>query len=267
MFPFGVNLLWIALRDYRPGDLLTEHTHPDGVYHYVYAVKGSGWMKIGNAQHTITPGQLFLTPPGEVHSFYSDTNEPLLSIELKFQISDEELASQLPELPQAIMLQNTVLAKLIPVMWQERCEMQYGYNQILAAQTFEMLTRLLRIHNEANANQATPADLQAVLSFINGHLSHKITLDDLLTVAHLDKTYFSKRFKRYMGITPMAYIRKARIEKAKNLMVFSDMSITQISEALGFQSIHHFSKVFRNDTGINPREYKRSLSHTGKSQF
>ena len=54
----------------------------------------------------------------------------------------------------------------------------------------------------------------------------------------------------------MDYLRTLRINKAKKLLVNSDMNITQISNAVGFQTIHHFTAVFKKIVGKTPTEYK-----------
>lgn len=59
-----------------------------------------------------------------------------------------------------------------------------------------------------------------------------------------------------MGITPMNYLRNIRINQAKKLLLHSDMNITQISAAVGFQTIHHFTSTFKKLVGVSPSEYK-----------
>ena len=58
--------------------------------------------------------------------------------------------------------------------------------------------------------------------------------------------------------TPMEFIRCKRIETAKDLLLFSDMNITQIAYSTGFKSIHHFSNTFFKYTGIRPNQFKNA---------
>ena len=58
-----------------------------------------------------------------------------------------------------------------------------------------------------------------------------------------------------MGITPNAYINQRKIAKAKELMLYSEMNVSEIAESLGFQSIHYFSRLFKKVAGIAPTEY------------
>lgn len=253
----SVDLSWIALRDYPPMELLKDHTHPDGIFHFIYVLKGTGQIRINGTCFTQTPEHIYLTAPGIFHGFSSDRNTPLLSIELKFQITDPVLYAKIVNLPLQIDLRDDAAGQLIRAMQMENDQMQEGYEEILAAQTYELLIRLLRTQS---VPKHVPDDLQPVIHYIHSHLRQKITICDLLDIVHLEKSHFSKKFKRHFGVPPMTYIRNVKVEKAKSLIIFSDMSITQISESLGFQTIHHFSKVFHNCTGTYPREYKRSIS-------
>ena len=80
-------------------------------------------------------------------------------------------------------------------------------------------------------------------------------LETLAEIMHMEKSYFLRQFKKSTGKTPMAYVKTLKIEIAKELIENSDMNITQISEFLGFSSIHHFSNAFKKITGKSLSEY------------
>lgn len=257
---FGINLIWVALRDYLPGSVLGTHVHPDGVYHYIYVLQGGGGICIGRERFDLAPGKMYLTAPDVPHDFFSKEDAPLITVEFKFTIPDKELDLQTRDLPPRVDCRNSALQMLVPGMWREMERKKNRSEEILCAQAYEMLCLLQRtVQEERHGNGASLEELQSVFRFINTHLGSEITLADLAEAAHLEKTYFTKKFKRLTGTTPMEYVRSTRIEKAKDLLEFSDMSITQIAEALGFQSLHHFSNMFLKYTGSSPRKYKRAL--------
>ena len=66
------------------------------------------------------------------------------------------------------------------------------------------------------------------------------------------------KFKDYMGISPNEYRTKSRIEKAKNLLATSQMSVKEITYLLGFYDESYFYKVFKTETGITPKEYRNT---------
>ena len=104
-----------------------------------------------------------------------------------------------------------------------------------------------------------PTDFIAkTLDYINNHVSENITVDDICTAIPMSKYYFCRRFKAALNMTVMDYILKTRLTLAKNMLVKEETSVTGISEACGFSSISYFCRVFKNDTGMTPQEYRRN---------
>ncbi|MGX8700374.1 helix-turn-helix domain-containing protein [Caproiciproducens sp.] len=68
----------------------------------------------------------------------------------------------------------------------------------------------------------------------------------------LQQNYFSTYFKECVGYTPQKYINKKKMEKAISLIMSGDKTITQVSEELGFTSIHYFSRLFKRELGVPP---------------
>ena len=75
----------------------------------------------------------------------------------------------------------------------------------------------------------------------------------------LSRATVKRIFRCCAGMGPIQYFRTMRMKEAKRLIRETDLSITQIAEALGFSGIHHFSRVFKNTTGMSPREYAGSV--------
>ena len=74
--------------------------------------------------------------------------------------------------------------------------------------------------------------------------------------------HISRLFKEELGISPSDYIRNVKLDKAKNLLRFSDYSIIEISNYLSFSSQSHFSKLFFEDTGMTPKKYRETYYGT-----
>jgi len=126
----------------------------------------------------------------------------------------------------------------------------------------EVFAHLERVEKtKANDNKTDfNQELVKVMEYIDENLEKDITLQELANVLCLEKTYFLKKFKTAVGITPMAYIRNVRIEKAKEFLKYSDMNITQIAETVGFISVHHFSNCFSKYIGTSPSKFKNENS-------
>jgi AraC-like DNA-binding protein len=79
----------------------------------------------------------------------------------------------------------------------------------------------------------------------------------LARAAHASTAHFSRSFKRAFGETPHQYLLRRRIERAKELLRGTDMSVTEVSLEVGFQSLGSFSTAFRELVGAPPSEYAR----------
>ena len=82
-----------------------------------------------------------------------------------------------------------------------------------------------------------------------------LSVAELAAACGYHENYFSSFFKEAMGCTPRHYINLQKINKAKDLLLFSDCNVTQAAEQLGFSCVHYFSRVFHQLTGITPSEY------------
>lgn len=262
MSRFGINLLWVAKREYEPNHPLVAHTHTGGVYHYIYVIKGEGWIRIGEQFFDISVGQVYLTAPDVEHAFFSSNSAPLVTVELKFEIPDRELDERMRTMPLILDGKDEGIGKLIWDIWEEKTEGRLFYPQIQEARMYELMCRIQRqAVMEQYADPHGWIALQPVLHYMNDHITEPLDLEELAQIAHLERVYFSKKFKRVMGISPMEYVRNAKVEKAKDWMATTDKSITQIAQELGFQTLQHFSAVFQKSTGISPSQYKRTVKH------
>lgn len=73
----------------------------------------------------------------------------------------------------------------------------------------------------------------------------------------MEKTAFSKYFKKSTGVTYMQFLRTLRIEKAMEIILTSDVAVTEVSEEVGFGSLYTFERTLKAIVGFTPREYRR----------
>ncbi len=98
--------------------------------------------------------------------------------------------------------------------------------------------------------------INQALNFINYHYTEKISLDDVAEELNVSKHYLSSIFKKETGENMSFFINKLRIEKAKQLLLESDIKIKEVFEQVGYSDQQYFSKVFKKITGKTVAEYK-----------
>ena len=94
------------------------------------------------------------------------------------------------------------------------------------------------------------------MDYIHYHLHEKIAADQLADYTGLTAPYLSGLFKKETGITISEYIREKRLETAKNMLRYSDISYSEIAAILAYSSQSHFNTVFKKETGLTPKEYR-----------
>jgi transcriptional regulator GlxA family with amidase domain len=99
--------------------------------------------------------------------------------------------------------------------------------------------------------------LNRACSFIADNLGERFTLDDVAKQAGVSRFHFARLFRVSTGDSPMAYLLKSRIERAKQMLLQEDRPVCEIAAALGFCDQSHLTRTFRRLTGLTPREFAR----------
>lgn len=99
--------------------------------------------------------------------------------------------------------------------------------------------------------------VRQMVDFIHEYYAEPLTVDDIAAVAGIGARECSRCFRKNIGVSPIEHLTNTRIRKATEMLLCSSMSVLEISEACGFSSSSYFSKVFREQTGLTPREYQK----------
>lgn len=131
----------------------------------------------------------------------------------------------------------------------------------------ELLIRIMQMQNlhemKDNLNQMTTSNRFAyILQYIKAHLTEKLNIDALSQMAYMSKASFFRTFKHELGVSPVDYIIKERIQLAKQFMQNPYCSIADACFKAGFNNQHYFSRVFRKMVGTTPSLYKAGIVKT-----
>ena len=128
----------------------------------------------------------------------------------------------------------------------------------LSAKVYKLLLEILnpasytardeRIHEE---------NIRAVKDYIAAHLSEKITVESLAGEVHMSTAHFSRVFRQQTGFSPYDYVLMVRLNKAKELLHKTDMSVAEIAYETGFNSQANFVYCFKNNEGISPGKFRK----------
>lgn len=130
---------------------------------------------------------------------------------------------------------------------------EYLGNTYRLIQSTHSVSRLKYQHVSSNEDTI----ISHAISYIQENYSKQIAVADLADYCHCSESYISRIFKKRTGVNINVYINKVRVELAKNHLLLSERSITDIALSLGFNDPNYFSRVFSSLAGMPPSEFRR----------
>ena len=144
----------------------------------------------------------------------------------------------------------------VPVMQPERYEAAIAILQSFAIQLGDSAHRLLF----ANATHEPEAVRNAKM-FIHQHLAEPMSLEAVAKAVNVSPFHFCKLFKRATGLTFTDFVNRARVEKAKRMLMKPAARITEVAYDVGFQSLSHFNRSFRRIADESPTEFRGRMKN------
>ena len=150
---------------------------------------------------------------------------------------------------------------------EKRPQQAFGSEQLLKQTLESLLIQFIR--SDATVKKETRSSTEmkrqneqliaeAILAYIDAHLHEPITLDDVCFALCFSKSYIKRVFKEQTGASIMNTVLNRKLQVAKILL--KKHSVTHTADALGFSSIHYFSRLFHQKTGMTPTEFQNTSS-------
>lgn len=172
---------------------------------------------------------------------------------------------QIQESEKIKIFSSDKICDIINMIEYELAHKQDYFDIQVKAYIYQLIVYLFRnnlILDQTKFNNKSIQKIIPVIDYINENLDKKIHLVDLCNLLHIDKYYFCKLFKQTMGSTLTEYVNFARLYKAKELLINSKMSMSEIALECGFASTQYFNKLFKKQYGLSPTHYKKILANT-----
>ncbi|HHX38749.1 MAG TPA: AraC family transcriptional regulator [Armatimonadetes bacterium] len=247
-----------------PRRTLSEHL-------LLYVRKGSGTLQTGEQTLPLRAGHLCLIRAGTPHLLGADSGQVLEHWYLHFVLLDAHGAALVPEalrLPEALVLpaRRAMEREFLRCV---QCAAEQG--AISAAGTlasfFNVLEQVLQ-EGDGTAVGEGAASLQGrgtharrsaqvmdAVELMLRHVSDDLSTEEIAAHVGMSASHFEKVFRRVTGTTPYAYYLGVKMERAKALMAASNRRLSDIAIELGFSSLHHFSRAFKQYEGELPSRY------------
>lgn len=239
--------------------LSSEANHHDHNHNQlVIGLKGRSEFNIEGSEDLILPGQGCAIVASSDHVFSGNAMSQLLILNLPneniLELHDRQRIDLLFSNNAFFQLNNN-LQQLIYLL---SLEIQNDPNNVaLSHACNNTLIALLQCHINGNKPSQQRIDMQRIDAFITANIRNKITITQLAGCAFLCESQFYAIFKKQISITPHQYVLQKRFNTAKELLETSTLSLSQISDAVGFSNQSSFTHTFTKMQGISPSKYRR----------
>ena len=219
--------------------------------------EAGGVSHINDESVQITQNLLICAKPGQTRH----TRLPFKCYYIHMIVTEGALLDLLASLPNFIDVADTEQLREIFLTLFEHYQTGISTDEIMLQSLILRLVYILN-QNAVRIEKSTPKSnhhktIEQTLEYIKQNLTADLTLENLANAASFNPIYFHKLFKNSTGRTLHEYVEDQRIQKSINLLITTNMTMTQISYECGFSSQSYFSYVFKRRMGAPPREYAK----------
>lgn len=241
------NSGFLSVRRWQAGVEWHPPAHSHTFCEIIVVLRGAHRAEIAGHRFIAESGQVLFYPPGCVHK-ECQHGEALLD----FLCCDFEWFDRPYNVPHLIDDRQGRVREIVRWLVAEEFS-SYSERATYQRQVTELLTGELR------RLVAQPPDdmLSVVFRYIHKHLEKPISLDDLATCGSLNKFHLSRVFRAETGMTPMEYVRNARLDLAHRLLLETNLPLREIAPRVGIANEYHLSRLLKTRFGRGARELRK----------
>lgn len=258
-----VEPLWLARYDYRPGWSLPRHRH-ERFFQLIHVISGTGTALVGGEAVPLAAPQIFFFRPGLEHGLALTRRSAVQTLDTKFRVHRPALRRACLRLPPVGPAPDRRILVLLETM---HAEAERG-GRLAGELCQTLLTEVLLLLLQASAIPSPlepallrdEADTASLCGRISRHLRENcgraVDQRTLSRAFNYSYRHLHARWRAKHGESPLQSLRRHRIERAMQMIRYSDYELKRIAELTGFVSIHHFSRVFKQIAGAPPARWR-----------
>ena len=256
-----------------------ENYHAHDSVEIVIILEGEGGFHIDGTDYPAKAGDIFILNPGTYHKSLC-TGSGRCAVECYLNFTDIAFRDCAPDtfplfpgghilhsMNKALSQQITALCSSIS---NETKNFRAGRDFMLKSYLVQILCLLVRSQQEKPEEDFSPGYVfrstnkqyivKRITDYMEEHYREKISLNQIAANMYLSTFYISKIFKSETGDTPINYLIRLRMEKAKELLLKNPgATIQEIADEVGYSDTYHFSKLFKKCCQVPPSYYKKNL--------
>lgn len=234
-------------------------------YDLWYVLAGTGEIKVNGERFRVREGTCCLLRPGDSVHASQDDDAPLTVIYMHFWPLDEDgyPLADCPAFPRRrVQVQERFwleqyLHALLEFAGKDDPFSRASVDQLLRL----TLTQLLYWQEQEDKEEdgRHRHTIHKVQDYMQIYIHRSVTREDLARLVSLSPRYLSRLFKQYAGMSLKEYMKRARLERARKLLLETERNITFIAESLGYKDIYLFSNQFKQQYGVSPMLYRANM--------
>jgi len=276
---WGLYLTVAGFAQIPPSLVYPPRIHPGGYfftwdkgrilqeYQLNYITEGSGIFETSEGQFQVVPGSMLILRPGMWHRYKPDQNtgwnEHYIGFNGDFCTNLFQEGFFQVSKPVLFVGFQEGLLKLFFEIIQLVKEEKTGHQQVSSANTILILSNILSVvRNQEFAGKSIERKIRKACLYFRENLNSSVNIEKLSADMNVGYSYFRQMFRKYTGISPTQYHLSLRIQKARDLLVSTDLSFKEIANELGFESYFYFSRIFKDKMGKSPMEFRKNHQQT-----
>ena len=222
----------------------------------VYFISGESDYIYDGKVYSATAGSVLFLPKGRGYAINRHSHSECLYVDF-LTVNDVEFSPFVKKYPNSNQFRDVFLS-LLSSFKQKRI----GYEGEMMSRLYKLVSMIQVAERLAYLPDAKYQRIAAAVDYINKNYCSQIKISTLAEISGVSTRYFGELFSAFFGVAPKEYIIRMRLESAKNLLISSDIPISEIAEVCGFSDVYYFSKIFKKEIGETPtlfRKYNKVL--------
>ena len=212
--------------------------------------------------HRLTAGDGFFVPQNSFIQYEPDDDEPWVCAHFTLEGEDTEgLITEKDERDgsenraEIFSLSDPSVTEMIKSLCPKGTYVSYGdmFDEAVAKILLCLPTQKKR---DVSSPRSGKAHVDAAVKYINENYFNDIKVEQIASELGIDRKYLRNLFTQHMGMSTMDYIMTTRMNRAKELLADSDISVSLVARSVGYKDVLCFSKAFRNYTGMSPTDFR-----------
>lgn len=259
---------------------INDKTHSHDYFEIYYVFKGNCEFQFEKEQLTLEEGELCIIAPTSLHNIIADNNDSIvISIAIRKSTFDNTFFTLLSQKDLLSYFFKTILYNktspnyllfhtktskdikiIIKNLIMENNKGDMYYNTCSISWANILFSTILRNYSETIQfnNYAIGSDFSLIVQYIQKNYK-ALTLNDLAEYFHYSESHLSLLIKKNLGLKFTTLITNLKMEDSKDYLINTDLPIEKISEYVGYNSVEHFSRMFKRYYKKSPQQYRKSL--------